>query len=345
MEEKYQHKQVNTKYGFSVDEKLKDLIELLIENGFDTNNSCQEQTHLNNVTWISFNGEVVHGLMKEVFKKNIKFYDYLSNATWKIVFDLDHIYDGENSISLRFPSEDLLYVNKCFREIFKKYLYDSKMEIIDMSTYDRKHMFEQFIDYQLPIFSLTCQLDITDFVKVVKTNKLSFFGSMCFLISHVCNEIKEFRQRIIDKKLVEFDVVHPGFALLEQNKLSFSSLRYSDKFDDFHDCYKNVSDKFDDFHDCYKNVPEIHSESIDKTNLIFIMSNHWTNFTSFTHPYDSEKNGSVPIITIGKFYEHDKCKQISIAIQVHHGIMDGFHVGQFYDKLQNKLFNWAPNTS
>jgi hypothetical protein len=94
------------------------LIEILNENDIYTNNSCQEQKHMSNMTWICFNGDCVGKLMKLIFKKDIKLYDYLSVSHWEILFDRDHMYNGKHHISLRFPSQDLDYVTNSIRLVF-----------------------------------------------------------------------------------------------------------------------------------------------------------------------------------------------------------------------------------
>ena len=113
------HKQVITKFGFLVDEKLKDIIELLNDNNYYTVNSCQNQEHLNNVTWICFDADVVNDFMIKIFAKNIELYDYLSYSDWEIICDVDHEFNGQVLTSLRFPSKDLEGITKTLKQIFK----------------------------------------------------------------------------------------------------------------------------------------------------------------------------------------------------------------------------------
>lgn len=114
------HKQSLTNFGVYVDEEIKDLIEILNENNFYTNNSCQCQSFNNNKTWICFEGFVVNELMKEIFKHDKKLFEYLINSEWDIVHDVDYENDGEMCISLRFPYNDLKYITESFQNIFKK---------------------------------------------------------------------------------------------------------------------------------------------------------------------------------------------------------------------------------
>jgi len=114
----YDHKQVETKFGFFVDEEIKDLIELLNDNAFYTNNSCQEQEHCNHETWICFNENIANKFMKKIFKLDLILYDYLSYCEWDIIFDLDHLNKGKSVTSLRFPYKDLDHVTTRLKRIF-----------------------------------------------------------------------------------------------------------------------------------------------------------------------------------------------------------------------------------
>lgn len=45
----------------------------------------------------------------------------------------------------------------------------------------------------------------------------------------------------------------------------------------------------------------------------------------------------LPIFTIGKYFEQNGIIRLPIAIQVHHAVCDGFHVGRFIEELQEAM--------
>ena len=45
----------------------------------------------------------------------------------------------------------------------------------------------------------------------------------------------------------------------------------------------------------------------------------------------------LPIFTMGKFFERDGKRLLPLAIQVHHAVCDGYHVGVFVEKLQGYI--------
>ena len=43
------------------------------------------------------------------------------------------------------------------------------------------------------------------------------------------------------------------------------------------------------------------------------------------------------IFTMGKYFERDGKRMLPLAIQVHHAVCDGYHVGLFVEKLQKYI--------
>ena len=65
----------------------------------------------------------------------------------------------------------------------------------------------------------------------------------------------------------------------------------------------------------------------------------WFSFTAFDINVFGEGKYLLPIFTMGKFFEANGRRMLPLAIQVHHAICDGYHVGQLIDILQEKRLN------
>ena len=46
---------------------------------------------------------------------------------------------------------------------------------------------------------------------------------------------------------------------------------------------------------------------------------------------------SAPKITFGKMFTRDEHQLMNVAIYVHHGLVDGFHVAQYLEYFQNLM--------
>lgn len=46
---------------------------------------------------------------------------------------------------------------------------------------------------------------------------------------------------------------------------------------------------------------------------------------------------TLPIFTLGKFFQEGERTLLPVALQVHHGVCDGFHTCRFLNELQTLL--------
>ena len=74
-----------------------------------------------------------------------------------------------------------------------------------MTTYKRKSHFEYFKELANPYVGVTVNVDITALLKKIKAENLPFFLTVCYCISRAANQIPEFRQRIVDGRIIEYD--------------------------------------------------------------------------------------------------------------------------------------------
>ena len=69
----------------------------------------------------------------------------------------------------------------------------------------------------------------------------------------------------------------------------------------------------------------------------------WLDFTAFNLNIHNEGKYLLPIFTIGKFKDINRKRMIPLAIQVHHAVCDGYHVGLFVNLLQKEIDKFKRN--
>lgn len=196
---------------------------------------------------------------------------------------------------------------------------------LDLTRYPRVALLEAFRHRQVPCFSTTCNVDITQFKRIADAYGCGFFIAVSYLLSHAVNAVPTLRHRLIDGELYEFDRVDPGYTvLLDDGTFSFCDSRHFQGFAAYQDYAAHCID-------AVKHRPD--QSTGEKDHMFFITSVPWFSFTAFTHPYD-EMYGSIPILTIGKYFNEGSRTLLPVAVQVHHGLVDGIHVGHFYDRLR-----------
>jgi chloramphenicol O-acetyltransferase type A len=200
------------------------------------------------------------------------------------------------------------------------------MQKLDLSTYKRRGLFAAFKDRDIPFFSTSSHIDITGLKKFADAHRCGFFLSISFLITRSVNLVPELRHRVIDGDLFEFQKVDPGFTvLMEDETFSFCDSRYFDSFE----AYRRYSEiKIQEVRECPdRNTGEKH-------HMFFITNLPWFSFTSMVHPYDRQY-GYIPVVSIGKYFQQGGRLLLPIGIQVNHALVDGIHVGKFYQQLSD----------
>jgi chloramphenicol O-acetyltransferase type A len=201
---------------------------------------------------------------------------------------------------------------------------------IDLEKYRRRGLYEAFKDRDIPCFSTTSNVNITKLKEFIDSNGYGFFVSISYCISKAVNLVPELRHRIVNGELFEFDKTDPGYTvLLDDETFSFCDSRH---FDDFEEYREYAEERIKEV----RKYPDVTTGA--KNHMFFITNIPWFSFTSFTHPY-SEPYGSIPVITIGKYFEHCGKVLAPIGIQVHHALVDGIHVGKFYNYLSAMCCN------
>lgn len=77
-----------------------------------------------------------------------------------------------------------------------------------------------------------------------------------------------------------------------------------------------------------------------RDDLLYITAIPWVAFTSLLHPIHMHPADSVPRIAwgkfspSGKFSPHEDRLSMPLAVQAHHALLDGLHLGRFYEFFQ-----------
>ena len=72
-------------------------------------------------------------------------------------------------------------------------------------------------------------------------------------------------------------------------------------------------------------------------DLIYYSAIPWIRYTHFVRTIATLGVDSSPKMSWGKYLEQDGRTLVPFSVQVHHGLMDGFHVGKYYEEIQRSL--------
>jgi len=89
-------------------------------------------------------------------------------------------------------------------------------KIIDETNWKRAFHCQVFRNSIEPSYCVTFELDITNFLKKVRKEELSFTLSLIYMVSKCANDIEEFRYRFLDGKIVLYDKINTAFTYLNK---------------------------------------------------------------------------------------------------------------------------------
>ena len=202
-------------------------------------------------------------------------------------------------------------------------------ELIDLEHWERKEHYLHYINQVVCSYSLTANIDITR----IKEERL--YPAMLWLLTDTVNEMKEFRTSISSEGIGRFDSMHPSYTIFNKQRETFSVI-----WTEFDSDYRVFLSRYEE--DCKKySVSDRFTPKPDKPiNTFDVSMIPWTTFSSFNLNIENAGNYLLPIFTIGKYFAQEGKINLPLAIQIHHAACDGYHVGVFLEKLQDKIMSF-----
>jgi len=201
---------------------------------------------------------------------------------------------------------------------------------VDISTWTRRTTFEFFRDYKDPYFNIAANVDVTKLRQFCRENKISFSIAALFYTQQAANSIREFRLRMIDEKVVEFESVEATQTILNDNEtFSFCYFEHCPNVFEYVEAGRAARNKY-----LKLKTFDVETERID---LIYYSVIPWVSFTSFKHASPGDNRQTVPRIVFGKVFHDQDRELMPLSVEAHHAMMDGIHVGRFFERFQAAL--------
>ena len=198
---------------------------------------------------------------------------------------------------------------------------------IDLNSWSRKSSFDFFKSFEDPFFNLTAQVDVTGLYQRCKQNGNSFFLASLHTSQRVINEIPAFRMRILGKKVVCYDTIHLGSTVLfEDNSFGFCYFRYDLSLDTF-------LNEGDQAVAAFKEQKSF-DPKLNQIDMVHYSVIPWIAFTSFKHARQVRIDDTIPKIVFGKRFQQGERHLMPVSVQVNHAVMDGYHVGRYFELLE-----------
>lgn len=206
------------------------------------------------------------------------------------------------------------------------------MQKIHLPTWYRKEHFEFFSQFSNPFFGVTVELEVTQAFQTAKQRQASFFAWYLYQSIRAVNQVPEFKYRLIDGDVYELAVIHATATIArDDGSFAFSFIPFLPEFESFLAAFQTEKRATQNSQGLRK------SQDTARLDVIHFTTLPWLQFTSFTAARDLKRVDSIPKISFGKLFEKEGKRFLPVAIEVHHGLADGRHVGTFVQVFQDLL--------
>ena len=198
--------------------------------------------------------------------------------------------------------------------------------LLDLDTWPRRTHYEHFIYEAVCTYSTTVQLDIT------KLKGRQLYPAMIWLLTETVNRLPEFRTDCTAQGVGIYDQMHPAYTIFNPEHKTFSGI-----WTEFRPDYPAFLDAYRADVAAYAASTQYASKPGRPPNSFDVSMVPWVPFTAFHLQLHGDGKYLLPIFTLGQFSDTQGKRLLPLAIQVHHAVCDGYHVGQFLRLLQARI--------
>ena len=206
------------------------------------------------------------------------------------------------------------------------------MKIIDLEHWPRREIYEHYQGEEWPFYAMSFPVDVTELKAYTKRHGLSFYYSLIFLVTKSMDEVENFRYRDRNGTIILHDHQVPSFTDMRPGEELFhiTDLEAGDDMAAFCQAAREKSYAQTSFVD--------HEGPWDSDQRIEFSSAPWLPMTSVTHDRRFDPSDCIPRVAWGRYEkQHDGRLRLSLALDLNHRMVDGIHVGRFYEALNRRI--------
>lgn len=196
---------------------------------------------------------------------------------------------------------------------------------------DRSRQVALFGQYDQPAVNIAAEAECADYTVAAKQAGIPPFALMLHAVGRASMEIENFRLRVLDGAVNRVENLMMSYTVLgPDDNLNFSNVAFTDDLGRF------IADYLADREQA-RQAREMRLLPMTHRDYLFTTCMPWLRFTSIQHPMARFGDCSIPNIAIGKFTRAAGLLRFPIAVQAHHGLVDGIHIHRFMARVEEIL--------
>lgn len=196
-----------------------------------------------------------------------------------------------------------------------------------MSVWKRKDHYNFFKNFEQPFTGVTTEINCTKAYNYCKAHGVPFFLFYLYKAHLSVNHIKEFRLRIEENEVFEYDQVAGAVTVLRGDEtFGFAYFDYKRDFKEF----KAETGKAIDLEKKSQGLTPLPGLN----GIIHYSVLPMIRINGMQHAQQLSTQDSVPKIVFGKFDMRNSQVFLPISVHVNHAVCDGLHISQFIAHFQ-----------
>ncbi len=205
---------------------------------------------------------------------------------------------------------------------------------LNIEQWNRKEHFHFFSAMDQPFFGLVAEVECGGALQNCKRHGSSFFLYYLHKCLVAVNSVENLKYRIEEDRVRIYDTIHVSPTVgRADHTFGFSFMPYYENFEQF------AQIASEEMKAVQQKQGLCLSDAANRPDVVHFSALPWVAFTHLSHAGVIKNPGSVPKISVGKLMEKNGRYFLPVSIHLHHALADGYHAGQFYERLEHQLMN------
>lgn len=202
--------------------------------------------------------------------------------------------------------------------------------VIDQTTWPRAQQFELFRTYERPHFAVTKRLEIDALIIKRKPEGVSAYRACLFAIGAGIHSVPELGMRFRGDTVVQHDAIDLSMTVPKPDGgFAYAYVPFHREFGTF--------DRVSSSLIAQAAKGDLAPNTGQRDDLAYLSCMPWLDYTSINNALPHAQD-CIPRVSWGKFVnDPDGIWRMSMTLEVHHALVDGKHVGAYFETVQSAL--------
>ncbi len=188
-----------------------------------------------------------------------------------------------------------------------------------------------FGGFDVPVLNIVAEVEARDFVAPAKVRGVPPFAVLLHALARASLDVEPFRWRLLKGDPLPVEGLLVSYTVIgADGNLNFSTFPHDEDLGVFLERY--LADREE-----ARAAPNLRLTSTEHRNYLFVTGLPWLRFTAIQHPIGRLADCSIPAIAAGRFSFREGGVAFPLAVQAHHGLVDGLHVHQYMARVAHLL--------